>query len=291
MSKTKKMVRPIEDVQGEPIVTDLAIASETQLADEVAEIQQALVPGGDPFMDMVERVANNPDIDAEKMQKLVDIQVQIMGINAEREYNEAFARVQQQLPTVLADAENQQTHSTYAKHETIAKAIKPIYSAEGFSTSFTQGACERPDHVRIDGVLRHSGGHLTMHWVELPVDDKGIKGNVNKTPLHAAGSTFTYGRRYLTCLMFDVATGDDTDGNVYEPEVTISEERIADLYAVAEEWFADRRDHALQSLARRRFQIADGNWHNIPAWRFNEAVQSLRDKGEEMMRNAKQNSA
>ena len=93
--------------------------------------------------------------------------------------------------------------------------------------------------MRIVGILRHRAGHKESHYVDLPLDLAGIKGSVNKTETHATGSTFSYGRRYLTLLLFDVATGDDDDGQAASIEY-ISEGQAADLMALLEEVGANR---------------------------------------------------
>ena len=116
---------------------------------------------------------------------------------------------------------------------TIARAIKPVYAAEGFSVSFGEKKAEREGYIHIEGVLRHMAGHSETYSLELPIDDKGIKGTANKTQLHATGSTYTYGRRYLTCLMFDVATGDDTDGN--QPIEPITKEQVQEINVIIKE--------------------------------------------------------
>lgn len=168
----------------------------------------------DPFVSMVERLAINEAVDPDKMQKLVDLQIQIMDRNARDEFYAAMNRVQERIPSVLPNKRNEQTHSDYSDIFAIAKAIKPVYTAEGFSASFSEGESKHEGWMRIVGVLRHRDGHSESdYYVDLPPDKEGIKGNVNKTDIHAAGSTFTYGRRYLTCLMFDIAVGEDTDGN------------------------------------------------------------------------------
>lgn len=194
---------------------------------ETTEVAQS---SDDPFVQMVERFATNPDIDADKLQKLVDMQMQILDRNAKTEFYDAMNRVQAELPTIINDAMNKQTGSWYAKLETINQKIKPIYTREGFSTSFWQGKAEQEGYVRVEGRLRHRTGHCEEGFVtEVPPDKTGIKGNVNKTDIHAAGSAFKYGRRYLTCLMFDVSTGDkDDDGNAASYE-RISEEQLAKL--------------------------------------------------------------
>ncbi len=181
----------------------------------------------DPFLEMVERVSSNPDIDADKLQKVLDMQVQVLDRNARQAFFVALNKVQADLPQVARDAANDQTHSMYAKLETISKAVTPVLTGNGFSTSFSQANSEKDGYMRIQGVLRHVEGHSETYFVDLPPDDAGIKGNVNKTPLHAAGSTFTYGRRYLKCLMVDVAVGDDTDGNL--PSAFLSAEQADEL--------------------------------------------------------------
>ena len=61
----------------------------------------------------------------------------------------------------------------------------------------------------------HEAGHTKRYHVDLPIDSTGIKGSVNKTGVHANGSTYSYARRYLTMMIFNVVlTNEDNDGNV-----------------------------------------------------------------------------
>lgn len=192
----------------------------------------ALQSSGDPFVDMVERIATNADIDADKLQKVLDVQMQVMDRQARDEFYRAMNRVQAELPMVARDAINTQTSSKYARLETISRALKPVYSKHGFSCSFTQDKADLENHIRVRGTLRHAAGHSESHYyVDVPLDDRGIKGSVNKTPTHATGSSFAYGRRYLTCMMFDIATGDDVDGNPVDdsPLDGALKGRIADM--------------------------------------------------------------
>lgn len=178
-----------------------------------AESKEVVKATTDPFVDMIERLATNEAVDPDKMQKLVDLQIQIMDRNARDEFYAAMSRVQADIPSVLPDSRNEQTHSDYASLQAISRAIKPIYTAEGFSASFWEGKDAPEGAIRIEGTLRHRDGHSEPYGANLALDDVGIKGNVNKTKVHATGSTFTYGRRYLTCMMFDVSVGFDGDGN------------------------------------------------------------------------------
>jgi hypothetical protein len=67
----------------------------------------------------------------------------------------------------------------------------------------------------------------------------GPKGNQNKTATHGFGSTMSYGRRYLICLIFNITlTNEDQDGNQPGEQVTAPagfEKWKADITAVADE--------------------------------------------------------
>lgn len=201
------------------------------------------------FLGMIERLALHPDLPVEKLEKLLDMQIRVRAIEAEQAFSSAMAKVQAELPTIVRDSPNTQTNSKYAKHEKIAKAIKPIYTREGFSITFSEGDTPKEKHIRIVGILRHSAGHKETHFIDVAIDDVGIQGKVNKTQTHAEASSGTYGRRLLTCLMFDVALGNDNDGN-HQSLPTITESQVADLESLMQEIgiTGQRRDTMLKAL-------------------------------------------
>lgn len=171
------------------------------------------VTTGESIIQIIGRMATDPNADVDKMERMLDMQERVMNKQAESEFSQSMNAVQGLLPNVVKDANNGQTNSKYAKHEAIARAIKPIYTAEGLSLTFSEGDAPKENYIRIIGVLRHKSGYSEQHHLDLPLDVAGIKGSVNKTDIHGTGSTYTYGRRYLTCMIFDVSTGDDNDGN------------------------------------------------------------------------------
>ena len=198
----------------------------------------AIPMSNDPAIAMIqviERIALNPEVDVDKMEKVMAMQERMMDRSAEAEFNKAMTQVQANMPVIPKDAYNEHTKSYYSKHETIVKAIKPIYTKEGFAISFSESEVpqleNKPRQIKIVGVLRHRSGHSETYFTILPIDDAGIAGTKNKTGVQGTGSTITYGRRYLTCMIFDVATGDDTDGNAPEVEqrTYITEEQVNKL--------------------------------------------------------------
>ena len=85
--------------------------------------------------------------------------------------------------------------------------------------------------------INHSGGYSKIRHYDAPCDTAGAQGKVNKTSIQGDGSTFTYARRYLTLLTFNVATSEDTDGNspvkVQNELETISIEQAAAIMSAA----------------------------------------------------------
>jgi hypothetical protein len=211
---------------------------------------------------MMERLALNPDLPVEKLEKLLDMQIRIMAIEAEKEYAAAMARVQALLPKVKRDRKNDQTNSMYSTLEAIAAAIKPIYTAEGFSMSFSEAISPKDGHVRVVGVLRHRDGHKTEHFRDVALDGAGIAGKVNKTATHAEASSITYGRRYVTCLAFDVSTGDDNDGNgvkvdkITAAQVAMLDKLITETRSDKAKFLATLEIEKLEDLPAKAFNIA-----------------------------------
>ena len=205
-----------------------------------AEEERALVPVDESaaMLQMIERVATDPNADVDKMQKLLDMKLQIMGIENEQAFNQAMTAAQTEIRPISADAENPQTRSKYASYAQLDKSLRPIYTRHGFSCSFNGGEGAPENMVRVYLYVAHNSGHTRTYQTDMPADGKGAKGNAVMTATHAMGAGFTYGQRYLLKLAFNVAIGeDDTDGNV--PDKIIDAERVKTLQAKADETGAD----------------------------------------------------
>lgn len=167
------------------------------------------------------QAALNPDLDVDKMEKLYDLYVKDQEREAVKEFNSAMSRVQSKIGPIVKDKKNTQTGSKYAKLETIITKISPVYSAEGFALSFNTGKSECERCILITCEVSHSSGHSKTYQYDSPIDDKGAKGNANKTEAHGRGSATAYGRRYLTAMIFNLAIADeDKDGNLPGDRIT-----------------------------------------------------------------------
>lgn len=164
---------------------------------------------------IIDRAATDPNVDIDKMERLLNMQERIFDKNAEIAFNEALSKVQRETPKIKRESENKQTRSTYAKLESINKVLVPIYTEHGFALSFGTADAPSEGWQRITCKASHVAGHSKDYFVDLPLDNEGMQGNVNKTKMHGAGSTISYARRYLTVLIFNISiTDEDNDGNV-----------------------------------------------------------------------------
>jgi len=188
-------------------MSDVAKVERNQISSGVSEETKMM-------MQMIEQVALNPDADVEKLRAVMDMKMQMFDRGAEIEFNAAMSRAQSEMVPVIAGSENKQTKSKYAKLERIIEDISPIWTKHGFALTFGSGECPKDGWYRVECEVSHSAGHSKKYHADLPPDMTGIAGSVNKTAIHGFGSTVSYGRRYLTCLVFNIAVkGEDNDGN------------------------------------------------------------------------------
>jgi hypothetical protein len=191
------------------------------------------------ILSIIEKVALDPNVNTEKMQQIIDMQMQIHDKNAQIEYNKSMVQCQSKMPKVVTNKVNKQTSSTYADLSTVLVTVKPVYTKYGFALSFGNKKAEKADHVCVTCEVMHKSGYTKYHEVEWPIDDKGIQGKTNKTPIHGMASTNSYAQRYLTCRIFNIAVGDhDNDGNGCDSP-TLTESQVCDLHALIIEVGAD----------------------------------------------------
>jgi hypothetical protein len=164
-------------------------------------------------MEIISRAASDPNVDIDKMERLLAMRERMLDREAEQAFNESMRAAQQEMPQVVRDAKNEQTRSRYARYETISRKMAPVITKHGFSLSFGTADSPLKDHYRITCKASHVAGHSRDYFADVPSDMVGMKGNQNKTATHGFGSTMSYGRRYLKTLIFDVAvTNEDDDG-------------------------------------------------------------------------------
>ncbi|MBN9028902.1 MAG: ERF family protein [Rhizobiales bacterium 63-7] len=192
----------------------------------------------DPFIQMIERVVLDENASIDKLERMLQLRNEEVErnrrrareddeINAKRAYFSAMSKCQAELPVVTKNRNNTHTRSTYADLSAIEQQAMPIIHKHGFAVSFQPDGYNENGELRVLWEISHEAGHVRNGVGEIPVDGAGAKGAVNKTGTQAFGSTATYGRRYLLCMLFNISTGEDRDGNAApkdEPEFITPEQ-------------------------------------------------------------------
>lgn len=241
----------------------------------------APVSEGAAMIAMLERAARDPAVDIDKFERMMKMKQDIddrrdrdLAAQAKLAFNRAMVECQSQLPQVVRNAENSQTHSVYATMDAIGEAIDPVIAAHGFVQSFGFDDCPKEGHLRIVCRTSHTDGHERTDHIDMPIDNAGPNGTVNKTKPHALSSTASYGRRILTCLIFNVKTKKgmpDDDGNAAggKIEPTISEEQIMQLRDMLETDVAVKKFCAFAKLETLGDMFAN---------KFDEAVRVIEQR-------------
>jgi hypothetical protein len=221
--------------------------STTQQLKTIEHGQDVVASNVDPMISMIERVALNPQIPIERLESLLTMKERLDDRAREAEereqikaYHGAMAVCQSKLKVVAKNKANTHTKSKYADLAALSKAVDPVIHDHGFSLSFSPAGVSEAGEQLLEWTIAHCDGHIKTGIAALPTDKTGAKGEVNKTDMHAFGSAATYGRRYLKLMLFDIATGDDDDGNAAGGIQYITEKQIDELITMAEEAEADK---------------------------------------------------
>jgi hypothetical protein len=177
------------------------------------EQQLATVTDGATILQIISRIASDPNADIEKMDRLMQMHERLAQQQALTAFNDAMSEAQREMLPISQDASNPQTRSKYASYNNLDKAIRPIYTRQGFSISYDTDESPKPEHVRV---LAYAalGGYTRTYRVDMPCDGKGAKGGDVMTKTHATTGAISYGKRALLKAIFNLAEGEgDTDGN------------------------------------------------------------------------------
>lgn len=190
----------------------------------------------DPVVSMIERVLMDATLPIERLERVLAMKERMEDRAREDEaryskkaYFDAMSKCQAEIPVVKKNQNNTHTKSNYADLAAIEEQAMPVIYKHGFAVSFQPDGFNAAGELRVLWQISHSGGHERNGVGEIPVDNAGSQGKVNKTGTQAFGSTATYGRRYLLCMLFNISTGDDKDGNAPRVVENISEDQIEEL--------------------------------------------------------------
>jgi hypothetical protein len=185
------------------------------------------------------RAVHDPSVDVSKLEAIYRMQRELVADERRAAFHRAMNAVQSEMQAVVRNAFNDQTRSKFATLEAVDAAIRPVYAKHGFSLSFTETPSDAAE-MKITCIVSRDG-HAETYFLSALSDTVGPKGAANKTNVQGVGSSVSYLRRYLVCMIFNVALkGDDNDGNRQRPanEETgelISRAQASELRALMQE--------------------------------------------------------
>ncbi len=162
------------------------------------------------ILQVIQRAAADPQCDIEKMERLMQMHERFQARQAEQQYTEALAAMQQELPAIAERGDANGRYS-YALWEDINERLKPPRNEKG---------------VEVEGVLSHRGGHSERTSMLLPADTSG-----NKNAVQAVASSVSYGKRYTAGALLNYTThGEDDDAfNAVSQQPALDQQVVIDI--------------------------------------------------------------
>lgn len=181
-----------------------------ELVDAQKPAQRAMTTVTATPADLV-RHAMDSGADLDRLERLMNLQIQWEEREAKKSYNIAFAAFKSEAIVIIKNKTVQQgplTGGKYAELFAVVNAVTPALSRHGLSTSWRLTRDEK-DLIEVTCTLKHVAGGSESVSMSGPPDIGGAK-----SALQARASTITFLERYTLKAALGVAEqGDDTDGN------------------------------------------------------------------------------
>jgi hypothetical protein len=231
----------------------------------IARVEQkqelAVATENTAMVSMFERMASDPNVDVDKLERLMQMRERAIERSAKTDFDAAMADMQPELP-VIGERGKAAGRYTYALWEDINAQIKPVLQKHGFALTFRT---DFKDGISITGVLSHRAGHREETSITLPADGSG-----NKNDVQAVASSVSYGKRYTAGALLNL-TSHGEDDDAYRAAVeTISDDQEIQINDMLEATGSDKAKF-LKWLKVEK--VSD-----IPAKSFDSVMATLRAK-------------
>lgn len=256
---------------GASAVADQALV---QASSQQAVSTEGVDPSRGDIFSIVARAAADPNVDIDKLERLLEMQERVHARNARTAYYAALAEMQPNLPVIderggIKDRSGN-VQSTYALWEDVNEAIRPILAEHGFSLTFKVRRAE--NEITTTGILSHREGHSEQTELALPTDTSG-----SKNAVQAVGSSTSYGKRYTAFALLNITTtGEDDDGDKAGRKPPVDDVRHKLLNDLAEAVGADKRKLCQHLSTRGKLEIL--SLKEVPADLYDYTVQRLKEK-------------
>ena len=168
------------------------------------------------LMQMISTAAMDSRVDPAKLNSLLDVKIRMMDMQAVAEFNHDFQNLETHNMRVKKngvveymnkDTKQMEKAFNFATWEDMDAVIRPLLRSHGFRLSFdTEDRAQGGFYVI--GTLHHASGHKQTAKFPCTIDSSGGKNN-----LQGAGSSLSYGKRYVTEMLLNIVReGEDDDG-------------------------------------------------------------------------------
>jgi hypothetical protein len=176
-------------------------------------------PQASNIMAAIMKVASDASVDVNKLDKLLDMQLKMMAIQAEQQFAAAFVRLQAETPNVQATKPVPNRDGTvrykFAPFEDIMEQVGPMLQKHGFTVCFSSRFNE--GRIISTCTLQHVGGHKRSNDFAVRIG----AGPPGSTESQADGSAATYAKRFaLTEALNIVISHLDNDAKLEGGPIT-----------------------------------------------------------------------
>jgi hypothetical protein len=193
------------------------------------------------ILSVIERMATNPDIDPERVERFIALKRQMDADAARKAFYNALSDAKAEIPVINKNRGVGYEHKsgegkTSYRHEDlgeIARTVDPILARHGLSYRFrTTSVMNEP--VSVTCIIAHRDGHSEENTLSAGRDDSGKKNSIQ-----SIGSTITYLQRYTLKAALGLAASADDDGSHADDGEIISEEQMQNLLGLISDVGAD----------------------------------------------------
>lgn len=171
---------------------------------------------GQMLQAMIEKGVTAENINA--VEKLTELYWKMEEKSAEKEFTQAFVRLQAEMPNVKAMKPVPNNDGTvrynYASYEDIWDQVAPYLKTHGFTVTFSTDFKE--SRLIKTCVLHHIGGHKIENSFAVRIGAGPPRSNETQ----ADGAASTYAKRFALCDILGIVIEKDTDARVEGTPIT-----------------------------------------------------------------------
>jgi len=172
----------------------------TELAQKRDEME---AQNAQPMVSMIERIASDPNVPIEKLERMLDMQERIQTGQRKAEHAEAKAAAMADMPSVPMNGKGHNGRP-YSTLKDITSTTRPVLSKHGLALTFDVQVDN--GQIIVTAILTHRNGHDERVSIPLPADNSG-----SKNAVQGIGSSQTYGQRYTAQAILGLSLGDDVE--------------------------------------------------------------------------------